>query len=99
LLLAMLGLLSMGALDAALYYPVALALPAAYPNINDIHGDWVWPTLIVVGMLWSLGFLLAGALNHALEKRRMDRTLRRLAYVLVLWAWALLLWWVALYGR
>ncbi|GHN03208.1 hypothetical protein WSM22_46970 [Cytophagales bacterium WSM2-2] len=45
----------MGALGAALYYPAAFLLKK-FPAFSDWHGDWVWPTVIMVGMLWSFGF-------------------------------------------
>ena len=51
---AILGLLSMGALGGLLYYPVSF-LFASYPTLNDWSGDWVWPSVIMVGMLWSFG--------------------------------------------
>ncbi|MGB7183336.1 MAG: hypothetical protein WBD13_12825 [Burkholderiaceae bacterium] len=94
-----LGLLSMGVLGGVLYYAVFLALPASYPNINNVNGDWVWPAVIMVGMAWSLGFLQAGALNLKLKRKGVAIAWRRIAYVIVLWLWALLLWLVGLAGR
>lgn len=90
-----LGLLSMGALGTLLYYPVSLLL-SAYPTLNDWRGDWVWPATIFVGMGWSFGFLLAGLACHYLAKGVSSEALLRLAYGLVLYAWAAFLWWVIL---
>ena len=92
----LLGLLSMGLLGGALYHAVRFALPASYPSIDDIHGDWVWPAFLAVGMGWSLGFLQAGALNLRLERKGVAALWRRLAYGLVLWVWAWLLWFMTL---
>ena len=92
----LLGLLSMGLLGGALYYGVGFALPAAYPSIDDLHGDWVWPAFIAVGMGWSLGFLQAGALNLRLGRHSVAAGWRHLVYGLVLWAWAWLLWFLTL---
>ncbi len=99
LVAGVLGLFSMGLLGWALYYAVCLALPHSYPNIDAIHGDWVWPTFIGVGMAWSFGFLLASALNLRLERSGITIAWRRVTYVLVLWVCALLLWLGALAGR
>jgi hypothetical protein len=99
LVTAVLGLLSMGLLGMALYYAVAFALPASYPNIDEARGDWVWPTVISVGMLWSVAFLLAGAMNWALKKVGCVSIVRGFVYALCLWSWALLLWQIALQGR
>ncbi|MFV0678856.1 hypothetical protein [Ottowia sp.] len=63
------GLLGMGLLGLALYYAV---LPALWPWFlpeSQWHGDWVWPAMIGVGMLWSLGFLIARVLNLRLQAR------------------------------
>jgi hypothetical protein len=94
-----LGLLSMGLLGAGLYYAVMLALPATLPHLDAIGGDWVWPAVILVGMLWSIGFVFAGALNRLWVARSTKPFVRRLCYALVLWLWAYVLWLIALYGR
>lgn len=90
---AVLSVLSMGLLGAALYNAVFFALPAAYPYIDDVHGDWVWPAIIGVGLAWSLGFLFAGALNRFLETKSLNSVLRKVIYCAALWLWALALWW------
>lgn len=88
----LLGFIGMGVVGALLYYPVAPALPSHYPPFDAWRGDWVWPVIIVVGSLWSFGFLIAGALNQTLIRANRSRWQRRLAYLLVLWLWAWLLW-------
>lgn len=90
---ATLGLLSMGFLGIGLYYRVFFALPSSYPNLNDARGDWVWPATIAVGMAWSIGFLFAGSIDRRLHAMQTRASLRPLVYLAVLWLWALLLWW------
>jgi hypothetical protein len=87
-----LGFLSMGALGAALHVLVSPTLPAPYRRVNDLTGDWVWPAMITVGMAWSVGFLVAGALDRVLATHDRPRALRLAAYLTVLWSWAAILW-------
>lgn len=87
-----LGFLSMGALGMLLWYPVMPVLAPLHGDPNDWHGDWVWPTIIAVGMVWSFSFLVAGWINLRLEGARIGRWPRRLAYIAVLWLGALLSW-------
>lgn len=92
-----LGLLSMGALGAALYYVCYPIFSPSYGNLNDWSGDWVWPAVIFAGMLWSISFLAAGFINLQLEAHGTQAWLRIVAYIAVLWAgaaitWAALLW-------
>jgi len=49
-----LGFISMGILGALLYYPVSIVL-RAYPWIDNLYGDWMWPATIMIGMGWSFG--------------------------------------------
>ncbi|MFK7926038.1 MAG: hypothetical protein AB8H47_29085 [Bacteroidia bacterium] len=88
-----LGLISMGALGALLYYPVSF-LFRSYPAFDDWHGDWVWPTMIGVGMLWSLGFVFGGISWHYLDKLVPSVMLLRIIYGLILWLWAALIWYI-----
>jgi len=88
---AIMGLLSMGALDGILYYPVSI-LFASYPTIDDWHGDWVWPTLIMAGMLWSFGFVIAAVAWYYLCKITQSNVLLTAVYAAILWLWAALLW-------
>lgn len=91
LISAILGLFSMGVLGALLYYCLFF-LHDAYPSFNDWHGDWVWAALIGVGVAWSLGFLIAGISCHYLHRKFAASLFSKALYVLVLWAWAALLW-------
>lgn len=88
---AALGLLSMGALGGGLYYLVSF-LFNDYPDINDWRGDWVWPTMISVGMLWSLGFVFGGITWYFLSKKIKSIVILRISYLLVLWLWIAFLW-------
>jgi hypothetical protein len=96
---AVLGLVSMGALGIGLYYAAAPLLSFRYAPMNSWRGDWVWPTVIVVGMLWSVAFLAAGELNLYLHRVGTTNALRVLAYLLVLYLWNLVIWVIALHGR
>lgn len=90
-----LGFLSMGVLGLLLYYPVSF-LFNAYPNPDEMHGDWVWPAMIGTGMFWSIGFILAGLLNHYIKKFLISKWPLRLIYIFVLWMWAAFIWYVTL---
>lgn len=88
---AALGLLSMGALGALLYYPVCF-LFKNYPPFNSWTGDWVWPAIIGVGMAWSVGFLFGGVAVHFLSKIIASKALLYVYYAIILWLWTALLW-------
>ncbi len=90
-----LGLFSMGLLGAALYFPVSF-LFSSYPSFNEWHGDWVWPATIMVGILWSLGFVFAGTSWHYLRKLISSLIGLQIIYVLILWFWAAILWYFIL---
>lgn len=87
-----LGFLSMGALGAALYYACYPVFAPFYGSLNDWRGDWVWPATIWTGMLWSVSFLAAGALNRQLHTQGISAPSRTVAYVAVLWLGALVIW-------
>jgi hypothetical protein len=91
-----LGLLSMGLLGAALHFAVYVALPASYPFLNDARGDWVWPATIIIGMGWSLAFLVAGDINLRLARKGTATALRRFIYIAILWVWAFIMWFATL---
>lgn len=80
------GLMSMGLQGYGVYYAVRFALPV---SIDSIHGDTLWPSTILAGMAWAIGFLIAGLLTARLR----NRSLVVIIYLLVLWAWAYLVWW------
>jgi hypothetical protein len=90
------GLLSMGLLGGGLYYAVYPVLRPFYGDPNDWHGDWVWPSLISAGMLWSLSFLAAGLLNVRLEKSAWRTRSRQAVYLAMLWLGAGLIWLIIL---
>ena len=92
LAVVLLGLVSMGALGGLLYFVVAPVVWPGFGNLNDWRGDGVWPATVAVGMLWSLGFVLAGWLNQRWLARGWSPRRRRLAYAAVLWLGAALLW-------
>ncbi|GLK65835.1 hypothetical protein [Paracoccus kondratievae] len=87
-----LGFLSMGALGAALYYLCYPILAPFYGNLNNWSGDWVWSATIWAGMLWSVSFLAAGALNLQLEGQGISAPWRGGVYLAVLWGGALAIW-------
>ena len=93
-----LGFLSMGALGALLYYPVSILLKK-FPHLSSWHGDWVWPSIIMVGILWSLGFLIGALVWHYVSKITASKVVLYGVYVFVLWLWAALLWYYALQRR
>jgi hypothetical protein len=88
-----LGLLSMGALGMVLYYPVA---PLLNKSIDTLQGDRTWPTVIMVGMLWSFGFLLAAGGYHYSVKWTLPGVASYFIYGFILWLWALVLWYLFL---
>jgi hypothetical protein len=90
---AALSVLSMGALGFALYYPVALALPY---SIDQLQGDATWPSIIMAGMTWSLGFLWAGLILHYLKLKITKRWQSVLLYILILWLWDYIVWFTIL---
>lgn len=98
-LVAALGLLSMGFLGLGLYYPAAPVLLLKFPPLNAWRGDWVWPTIIMVGMFFSVGFLLAGRINLLLESRKVSPWVRRAVYTVILWSWNLAVWFIVLPGH
>ena len=85
-----LGLLSMGALGYGLYY---LVKPVLGNRIDELQGDTMWPSIIMAGMLWSIGFLIAGIAMHYLVKVKLPIVSLNLIYIGILWLWLLLLWW------
>ena len=90
-----LTMLSMGAWGALLYYPVSF-LFQRYPTLNDWEGDWVWPAVIVVGLIWSFSFLVAGVTWHYLLAYVDSVLILRIVYGFVLWLMAALLYFVLL---
>ena len=94
-----LSLLSMGALGAALYYPVSPLFAPVFGDLTDWRGDWVWPSVIMAGMGWSFSFLVAGFLNRLLELAGWRPMVRKAIYGAVLWLGAALIWLIILWGK
>lgn len=92
-----LGFLSMGLLGGVLYYLVAPITSLWLPHLNDLSGDWIWPALIGVGMIWGVGFLIAGIIDNKFVKKFANKLIRRLIYGLILWLTAFCLWAFTLY--
>lgn len=88
---AIAGLVSMGALGGMLYYPVSF-LFISYPSLNEWQGDWVWSSVIMVGMLWSFGFVFGAVAWYYIQKITQSKVLLILVYLFILWLWAALLW-------
>lgn len=93
LVVAALGLLSMGILGLVLYY---LTYPLHYPLLGDID-DWegtdlFWPSIILAGMLWAVCFPVAGYVDLRLKQADRPRWVRRAAYLAILWLGAGLIW-------
>jgi hypothetical protein len=83
-----LGLMSLGAQGYGIYYAVGFALPV---SIDTLHGDTVWPSVILAGMAWSIGFLIAGWI--CMRIRSQNKYTVWLIYLIILWAWDYLVWW------
>lgn len=81
----MLGFFSMGALGGALYLAVSPVLAPFFGHLDSWHGDWVWPATVCAGMLWAVGFLLAGWLDRCLLERGVKPAARGVAYAVTLW--------------
>jgi hypothetical protein len=92
---ACLGLLSMGLLGALLYFPVSFLFKDV-PPFDAWHGDWVWPAIIGVGIIWSFGFILGGFSYHYSTKMGASKVVSSSIYALVLWLWAAFLWYVVI---
>ncbi len=94
------SLLSMGFLGIGLYYIAAAPLALLFSNVpsdmNTWHGDWVWPAMIGIPMLWSCGFLIAGAVYLFLQKQDWTNLTLKTSYIVILLLWNLLIWLVLL---
>ena len=93
---AVLAVLSMGALGGALFYLASPFLPEPYRYFEQLNGDWVWSAMITAGLLWSPSFLLSGALNHASRFMTLPRFIRILLRLLIFWVFAILAWHLSL---
>lgn len=89
---AVLGLLSMGILGFALYYACYPLLAPLYGNLNDWHGDDVWPATIWAGMFWAIFFPVAGFADLRLKRVGAAGAARVLSWLAILWAGAAVVW-------
>ena len=96
ILVFVLGFLSMGALGGVLCYLMDFVTRHWVPRFDDMHGDWVWPAMILIGMFWSLAFFAAGILNYYLLKWGVGGFVRFLAYVSIILLWPFCMWIVTL---
>ncbi len=99
-----LAFLSLGMTGIALFFLVTPALNALFGlNIpmdhtgidqlkgTGVSGDAMWPTIILVSILWSFGFLIAGFLKHKTRVSKLPKFLKNFVYLSTLWLWALVL--------
>ncbi len=97
-----LSILSMGMLGAVLFFIATPAInlfngtsiPLSLTGLDQkpfacLNGDSTWTTLIVAGILWSMGFLLLAVIKW--KFKGFDMTLY-IGSPLFLWAWAALTW-------
>lgn len=95
-IVAAFSFLSMGALGAGLSYLMSFVTQQWYPTFDDLHGDWVWPAMIMIGIYWSLAFLVGGLLNLYLLKQKVGLFWRNTTYVAIIVLWLLCLWIITL---
>jgi len=89
---ALAGLFSMGILGFGLYYACYPLLEPLYGNLNDWHGDDVWPATIWAGMSWAIFFPVAGWVDLRLRQAGKPGALRALSWLAILWAGAAAVW-------
>ncbi len=96
----LLSLFSMGFLGAGLYFIAAKPLALLFPNVpsdmNTWHGDWVWPAMISLQMLWSFSFLIAGRVYLFLQEKDWTKLTLKTSYIVILLLSNLLIWLVLL---
>lgn len=92
LAVAALGLFGMGILGIGLYYACYPLLEPIYGNLDDWHGDDVWPATIWAGMLWAICFPIAGFIDLRLKQAGKSKTVRVFSWLAVLWLGAGLIW-------
>ena len=85
----------MGITGAMLYYIVFFAL-GKHPHFDTWHGDWVWPAMLLVSMVYPLGFIFGGLAWHYLKKQIDSKWVLRIIYIFILWLWAAFLWYITI---
>ena len=91
-----LGFLGMGITGAILYFTVFFVLGSFAP-FDEWHGDWVWPALILVSLLFPLGFIFGGLAWHYMKTRISSKLILRIVYAFILWIWTAFVWYVTLW--
>ena len=90
--LLVLNFIGMGIVGAVFAMVVSPITNLYLPHFNDMHGDWVWPTMIMAGFFSALLFIPAGMLNSYLIKKAINKFLRMVIYSLAIYIPNLLLW-------
>lgn len=92
LVLTPLGLLSMGGTGAGVTFAVDPVLRRLIgTGIYEQTGDAAWPRMILLGMLFPVGILLAGWLDTLWAAKEWMLPLRVAAYAATAWVWTLAL--------
>jgi len=86
----------MGLLGQSLYYLISPILYLKFPPMNSWNGDWVWPALIYMSVLWPFGFLIGGKAHLRLIKFGWPKIVLYGIYICILLIWDLLLWFTIL---
>ena len=96
----LLSLFSMGFLGAGLYFIAAKPLALLFPNVpsdmNTWRGDWVWPAMISLPILWSFSFLIAGRVYLYLQTKDWTKLTLKTSYIVILLISNLLIWFTLL---
>jgi len=91
-----LSVISMGFLGAGLFFIAAAPLNILFPNVssdmNTWHGDWIWPAMIGMPIIWSFAFLIAGAVCLHLQKLDWTDLTVKTSYIVILLIWNFLIW-------
>ncbi len=87
-----LGFLSLGMLGGFTYYLISPIFPFTFPDESTFHGDWVWPTVIFISILWPFGLGFAAIAYNYFSKRQFSKFALIAIYSFVVWFWILFLW-------
>ena len=90
------GLLSMGLLGQGLYYLISPILDLKFPPMKSWHGDWIWPVVLYVSILWPFGFLIGGWTYLSLIKFGWPKITLYGIYICILLIWDSFLWFIML---
>ncbi|MGK0270420.1 MAG: hypothetical protein ACI88H_001066 [Cocleimonas sp.] len=94
------SLLSIGFLGIGLFYVASPVLTLFFPsisnNLNTWHGDWIWPAMIGIPIVWSFGFLIAGRMYLHLESLDWTHLTVKTSYIVILLFLNILLWLILL---